>query len=297
MQLVKYVRALGWTQEQLVVLATGALALVLCIALIRGIRRAFIRRDQVSELRTEVVRLHSEVESLLDRLEDLESDSNDDSKSEAVSQCLRALETGFPQGESECAKAAMTVLLQHAATHPDRNQGAWRALIAKVDRLVTDVVDGSASDPETTKLIEQRVQEMLTDVMATRVDDPAFVNLAKKLFRAILAKSQVTLLENPTADMVSSVEDALCKSIRGDVESWLEDNPDEVAPSVEKLAKAILEKEATALVATPPHAVVKTVRDKITDEVDYQLDELKEEICNTARAVAQAALAQSTQAS
>lgn len=439
MELVKYVQGLGWTQEQLVVLATAALVCVLGIALIRALKRALVR-DQVSELRAQVESLHRYVQALLGRLEELEGDSYDDAEWEAVTRCLRVLETGLPQHDSECARAAMLVLLQHAATHPDRNQEVWRPLMAKIDRLVTDVVDGSASDPETTRLIGLRVREILTDAVASKSEAPALVAAAERVFRGVLAKTEEDLLQNPTTAMTTAMEVALkdmmqpwlddeddddikqaairvfmavvklvetllstdpgelstefdsavIKRVKGligsdddelnediaqlaekvvgtrgsallrnaaasfaevdgtlvskvasyvedndldepveklaramvdirvaalttqppealvakveeqvtsDVESWLDDNPDEVAPAVERLAKAVLDKEAKALMDAPPDGVVATVREKITDAIDEQLDELTEEISSAARDVAKAAIAQSTQAS
>lgn len=422
MQLVKYVQGLGWTQEQLVFLAFAGLVLVLAITLIRALKRKLM-----------IV----ELDELLERVSSLEAELDEKSKADrAVERCLEALEVGWPQHDSEMAKAAMGMLLAQAATHPERNKALWQALLAKTDALVSEVVSGSTSDPETTRVIGLRVREMLTDVVASMSEDSSLRTSAERVFRGVLAKAEEALLQNPTAAMTTAMEIALKDAmqpwlddeddedineaatrvfrvvlklvetrlsadsaelssefdsaiiervnsligsddddigdlvdkvveargpalLRGDasrfsqvddtivsavaacienndldesveklartvvdsrvvvlatkppedlvskvdeqvtsgVESWLDDNPDEVAPSVERLAKAVLEKEATALVATPPDGVVETVRDKITDAVDDQLDELTDEISGRARAVAKAALAQSAQAS
>lgn len=430
MQFVKYVQGLGWTQEQLVFVAFAGLVLVLAITLIRALKRAFTGRKEIS-------RLMAELDELLERVSSLEAELDEKSEVDrAVERCLKALEAGWPQHDSEMAKAAMGMLLAQAATHPERNKGLWQALLTRTDALVSEVLAGSTSDPETTRVIGLRVQEMLTDALASKSEDPALRAAAERVFVGVLIRSEEALLLNPTAAMTTAMEAALkdmmqpwlddeddddikqaairvfmavvklvetrlsadpgelskefdsaliervkeligsddddigelaCKvvetrgsalledgasrfgevdetivsavishiedndfeepveklartvvdsrvvaltaelpedlvskvdeQVTGGVERWLEDNPDEVAPSVERLAKAVLGTETTALVATPPDDVVETVREKITDAVDEQLEELTEEISNAAREVAKAAIARSSQAS
>lgn len=137
------------------------------------------------------------------------------------------------------------------------------------------------------------VDETIVSAVISHVEDNDFEEAVEKLARKVVDSRVVVLTTKPPEDLVSTVDERVTSA----VESWLDDNPDEVAPSVERLAKAVLGKEATALVATPPDDVVETVRGKITDAVDDQLEELTEEISNAARAVAKAAIARSYQAS
>jgi predicted transcriptional regulator len=437
MDLVRYVRGMGWTQEQLLVLVTGFAVFLLAAVLLRALKR-FFGFDRVTALETEVARLRDEMSERVGGLEETLEDEDDGDL--AVERCLEALRTGWPQQDSEVAKAAMGVLLQHAATHPDRYQGVWQALRAKVEALASDVVNDSAKDPETTRLIGLRAQQMLTDALSSMSEDPALRAAAERVIRGVLAKTEEALLQSPTAAMTTAMEIALkdtmqpwidndndddiseaatrlfrvvlnlmetrlsadtgrlsnefdaalvervkdligsddedlnedigelaekivatrgsallgsdaasfsqvdetlvskvvsyvedddldepverlaravvekrvaalttelpealvvkvTEQVTSDVESWLDDNPDEVAPSVERLVKAVLDKEAKALIDAPPDGVVATVREKITDAVDDQLDELTDEICSAARGVAKAAIARSAQAS
>jgi hypothetical protein len=316
----------------------------------------------------------------------------------------------------------------------------WQELIAKVDALVADFVKGSATDPETIELVKKRVKDVVIGEVSSISHDPAAEELARKLFQAILAKSKTTLLENPTAEMVTAVERVLSEAVqdwlkddddedvnetattlfrqllgkraesladsssklpaefgesllkrvtemldsqdeeleeqvlilakkivearglailRGEMEqlqrlddallddiifhiendeldeptndmvlpvvksrcevlcakppdrlvaavdgqlssgaeTWLEDNPDEVLLSAERLAKAVLATQADALEKDPPSGVVESVRDKVTEAVDDQLGELEEEVSSAARRIATSAIARASQGS
>lgn len=137
------------------------------------------------------------------------------------------------------------------------------------------------------------VDGTLVSKVASYVEDNDLDEPVEKLARAMVDIRVAALTTQPPEALVAKVEE----QVTSDVESWLDDNPDEVAPAVERLAKAVLDKEAKALMDAPPDGVVATVREKITDAIDEQLDELTEEISSAARDVAKAAIAQSTQAS
>lgn len=434
MNVVRYVVELGWTRDQLLVLTGSSVAVLVVVLLWGGVRRAFTRHDRVSEIAADSRRLRRRLRNLTRRVKALERDRR--TRDTSVTQCLEALSTSWPQHDSEAARAGMGVLLAHVATHPDRNRGVWQALSAKVEALASDVVNDSAKDPETTRLIGLRAQQMLTDALSSMTEDPAVRAAAERVFRGVLAKTEEDLLRNPTVGMTSAMEGALkdamqpwlddendddineaatrlfrvvlnlmearlssdsgrlanefdgalvervkgligsddddigelagkvveargpvllredasrfsevddtivsavtshvednvldepverlaravvdnrvtaltteppealvvkvTEQVTNDVESWLDDNPDAVAPSVERLVKAVLDKEEKALIAAPPNGVVATVREKITDAVEDQLEELTDEISSAARGVAKAAIARSAQAS
>jgi predicted transcriptional regulator len=138
-----------------------------------------------------------------------------------------------------------------------------------------------------------QVDETLVSKVVSYVEDDDLDEPVERLARAVVEKRVAAL----TTELPEALVVKVTEQVTSDVESWLDDNPDEVAPSVERLVKAVLDKEAKALIGAPPDGVVATVREKITDAVDDQLDELTDEICSAARGVAKAAIARSAQAS
>lgn len=282
MEFIRYVRGLGFTQEQLIFLAGVGLVLWTVWAVVRAFRGSFVSR----EARVELDALHQVAGEFALRLARLESIWNavGDKTDVLVSQVL----AGSVQAEQtteviERAVREMLVKLVMA-------KGDDRTLQAAGDRVFRETLFkaeqalSTAPTEELAKSVQDALRRAIQPWLEDEEDDD--VNeAATRVFRAGVKGAEERLLAQP--DTYPDFDRALVEQVT----SLLESDDEDVRGLIADFGKALVTGRLTVLSTSPPVDVVAGVEARIADSVDSWLEDNDEDVVAAVGKFATAVLA------